>query len=113
MSNASKYLENPLPHLQEARRSASRILQLQKQLLGTRAELAAIHQAKRIRLGIGAVVFAVMALLFVFGWISVALHEAGWGAVTIAFSFLIFFGLIAAVFTHLFLRSLELEEEQP
>ena len=112
MPNASKYLENPLPHLKEAQKSASRIVELQKQLLSHRAELAAIHQIKRVGLATApGVVFAVMALLFGFGWTSVALHQAGWSAIAIAIISFIFFALIAGIFTRLFIRSLELSED--
>jgi fatty acid desaturase len=111
MANASKHLENPLPHLQEARKSASRIVELQKKLLSHRAELAAFRQMKKIALAITGAVFAVMALLFGFGWASVALNQAGWSAGALAVISFIFFSLIAGIFVYLFLRSLELPED--
>jgi hypothetical protein len=111
MANASKYLENPLPHLKEAQKSASRIVELEKQLLSHRAELIAIRQIKKIALAASAAVFAVMTLFFAFGWSSVALHEAGWSAGALAIISFIFFSLITGIFAHLFLRSLELPKD--
>jgi hypothetical protein len=112
MANASKYLENPLPHLQEARSSASRIIELEKKLLSHRAELAAFRQIKKIALAVTGAVFAFMTLIFGFGWCSVALHEAGWSAGALAITSFIFFSLVTGIFAHLFLRSLELPEDQ-
>jgi hypothetical protein len=111
MAINSKYLENPLPHLKEAQKSASKIVELQKELLGHRAELAAIHQIRKLGLALVSVVFSVMALLFGLGWLSIALNQAGWSPVQIALTSFILFSLTSGFFAHLFLRSLELKEE--
>jgi hypothetical protein len=112
MANASKYLENPLPHLKEAQQSASRIVELKKHLLSHRAELVAFRQMKKVALAITGAVFAVMALLFGLGWSSIALNQAGWSAGALAIISFVFFGLIAGIFSYLFIRSLELPENR-
>jgi hypothetical protein len=86
-------------------------MELEKQLLGHRAERAAIHQIKKLGWAVGSLVFAVLALVFGLGWISVALNESGWSAGTIALASFLLFGSIAAILAFVFFRSLELKEE--
>jgi sterol desaturase/sphingolipid hydroxylase (fatty acid hydroxylase superfamily) len=106
MPNASQYLKNPVPHLQEAQKAASRILQLQKQLLTIRTERATVHQVRKIGLAVTSGVFALMALVFGFGWASIALHESGWSTGRVALISFVLFTLIAGLFARFFLNSL-------
>jgi hypothetical protein len=111
MPNPSRYLENPVPYLKDARESASRVVQLQKRLLIAQAELTAIRQIEKLGLALASIVSLVMALFFGFGWALVALHEAGWSAGVIAIAAFAFFSLIAGLIAFFLLRSLELKEE--
>jgi fatty acid desaturase len=111
MANALKHLENPLPHLDEARKAALRIVELEKKLLTHEAELAAFRQVKKIALATAGAVFAFMALLFGFGWSSIALNQDGLSAGMLAIISFIFFSLVAGIFIHFFFRSLELPED--
>jgi hypothetical protein len=99
-----KYIENPIPHIQAAQEAASRVIDLERQLLTLKAENAAIHQAKRISFGVTAGVFAIFAFLFCFGWLSVALHEGGMPPTSLALLSFLLFGILSACFGLLAMR---------
>jgi hypothetical protein len=111
MPNASQYLKNPVPHLQEAQKAASRIFQLQKQLLTIRTERATVHQVRKIGLAVTSGTFALMALVFGCGWGTIALHELGWSTAMIALGSFVLFTLIAGLFAGFFLNSLKSGED--
>lgn len=95
-TDPSSPIENPIPHLKEARGAATRIVSLQRELLTLKAEHLAKTQAKRAGFGIGAGVAAFFALFFFLGWFSFFLHERGVASAWLAVGMLLLFGSLAA-----------------
>jgi hypothetical protein len=94
--HTSRVIENPLPHIQEARGAANRIVSLQRELFTLKAEHLAIAQAKRIGYAIAAILSAFLGILFFFGWFDYFLHEKGVNALWLALGMLVLFASLSA-----------------
>jgi apolipoprotein N-acyltransferase len=92
----AQYLENPVPYLHEAHEAASRVLQLQGELLTLKAEHAAMKQGKRIAYGGAAGFSAILAIGFCFAWVTISLHESGVHSNFLAVISFVFFAVLSA-----------------
>jgi hypothetical protein len=97
MGHTSRVLENPLPHIQEARGAANRIVSLQREIFTLKAEHLAIAQAKRIGYAITAILAAFLGILFFFGWFGYFLHQKGVSALGLALGMLALFASLSAL----------------
>lgn len=92
-------LDNPLRHFSEAAHAARSYLEARKEHLFIAAEQLAVREAKRAAWGAVGLIFANLALILTFGWLTYSVHELGVAPGWIALGCLVFFGGIAAFCT--------------
>jgi hypothetical protein len=88
---------NTLPFLAEATEAATQVVTLETELFLLNQELKTLRQVKRtIWTGMGLLLFTLL-IAFTLYWVQVGLYDRGWSAFTLAFTSLIFFGLLASL----------------
>jgi hypothetical protein len=103
-------LEDPRPHLSEAKDALGKILAVQKDLFLLDIEIRTMNQLKRLAYGVAAVLFLTLTLGMGFGWASWALHQRGWSPWILSLASLAIFGGLSLLFVNL-AKNVGAEEE--
>lgn len=94
---AVRNLENPLPHIVEAKDAALKIFTLQRELLLLDTELKAKERFQKVALLAASLVSLMVGLIFALFWCTIALRDRGWSAGSLAIITLLFFAATALV----------------
>lgn len=92
-------IENPLRHFAEAAQSARYYMEARKEHLVIAAEQLAAREARRAAWGAAGLVFAHLALILTFFWLTYTIHEQGVAPGWIALGSFVFIGGIAVFCT--------------
>jgi hypothetical protein len=94
-------LEDPRPHLNEAKDSLERMVSLQRDLFLLDVELRTLDQIKRFAYGIAAILSLELMFALGLGWISWGLYQRGWSPWVLSLCSFLVFGGVTFVFARL------------